>query len=298
MTEIDDRQSAVASRALVDGGRYFEGPRWHRGRLWVSDTLAQTVISVGETGDCEPCAKLDDIPCGLGFLPSGDRVVLTMFGRRLLRLRDGKVEPYAVLSGVAAGTIDDMVIDGQGRACVGDLGFNLLAGAPPEAVGRLILVTPDGRSRVVADGLRFPNGIAKAAPDPGSSSSALSCQAPDFPRRGARAPGRERRCRAKAEFRGPERSHPANGFSSISGRAGGPGAFEGAAHVILHSGYLLLVRRRNAGALLAAHCACDGACSRHGRQLAALLSRRPARDLEPPGPAELPVAAPQRAGLP
>jgi len=159
MTDLD-QESTVLSRVLVDRGRYFEGPRWHGGRLWTSDTLAQTVFSVGETGDCRPCVKLDDIPCGLGFLPSGDLVILTMFGRRLLRHCEGGVELYADLSGVAAGTIDDMVIDGRGRAYVGDLGFNLLTGAVSAPVGRLILVMPDGTVRVVADGLRFPNGIA------------------------------------------------------------------------------------------------------------------------------------------
>jgi sugar lactone lactonase YvrE len=53
-----------------------------------------------------------------------------------------------------------MIVDGLGRAYVGDLGFNLPP--PPErgAVGRIILVMPDGATRVVADGLRFPNGIA------------------------------------------------------------------------------------------------------------------------------------------
>ena len=35
---------------------------------------------------------------------------------------------------------------------------------PIEApVGRIILVMPDGATRVVADGLRFPNGIAVSA---------------------------------------------------------------------------------------------------------------------------------------
>jgi sugar lactone lactonase YvrE len=147
-------------RILLDGGRYYEGPRWHGGRLWVSDTLARTVLSVGESGDVVRHAKVDDIPCGLGFTTGGDLVALTMFGRQLLRIRDGAIDPYADLSGIAAGTIDDMIIDGHGRAYVGDLGFNLLAGPETRAVGRLILVMPDGTARVVADELFFPNGIA------------------------------------------------------------------------------------------------------------------------------------------
>src|SRR5262245_47818533 len=37
MREADS--SARSLRLLVDGGRYFEGPRWHADRLWVSDTI-------------------------------------------------------------------------------------------------------------------------------------------------------------------------------------------------------------------------------------------------------------------
>ncbi|MCC8961753.1 SMP-30/gluconolactonase/LRE family protein [Bradyrhizobium sp. Pear76] len=146
---------------ILDGGRYFEGPRWHRGRLWFVDCMARTLLSISPSGDLlEHAGVTDDTPCGLGVLPDGDIVVLTMFRKRLLRFSGGGLTLYADLSEVATGTIDDMIVDGQGRAYVGDLGFNL---PPPDgrgAVGRIILVMPDGNARVVADGLRFPNGIA------------------------------------------------------------------------------------------------------------------------------------------
>ncbi|KJC59433.1 hypothetical protein UP10_18185 [Bradyrhizobium sp. LTSPM299] len=148
-------------KTILDGGRYFEGPRWHDGRLWFVDCMARTLLSVSPAGEVTEHAGIaDDTPCGLGVLPDGDIVVLTMSRKRLLRFADGKLSLYADLSQLATGTIDDMIVDGQGRAYVGDLGFNL---PPPEgrgAVGRIILVTPDGSARVVADGLRFPNGIA------------------------------------------------------------------------------------------------------------------------------------------
>jgi sugar lactone lactonase YvrE len=148
---------------LHDGGRYFEGPRWHAGRLWFVDCMDRTLLSLFPTGACEQHAKFDDTPCGTGILPDGRLVVLTMFSKRLLAYHDGKLSLYADLSKIATGTIDDMIIDGLGRAYVGDLGFDL---PPPEgrgAVGRIIVVTPDGATRVVADGLRFPNGIAVSA---------------------------------------------------------------------------------------------------------------------------------------
>jgi len=148
---------------LHDGGRYFEGPRWHAGRLWFVDCMARTLLSLSPTGECEQHAKFDDTPCGTGILPDGRLVVLTMFSKRLLAWHDGKLSLYADLSKIATGTIDDMIIDGFGRAYVGDLGFDLPPPPDRGAVGRIILVTPDGAMRVVAEGLRFPNGIAVSA---------------------------------------------------------------------------------------------------------------------------------------
>ena len=84
--------------------------------------------------------------------------------RASIKLVSGKLVPLLDLSGVASGTIDDMIIDGHGRIYVGDLGFDLadIASASHEN-GQLILVGPDGTAKIVAQGLRFPNGIAVTA---------------------------------------------------------------------------------------------------------------------------------------
>jgi sugar lactone lactonase YvrE len=149
---------------VLDGGRYFEGPRWHCGRLWFVDCLDRTLLSLDASGKCEQHAKFeDDTPCGLGVLPDGKLIVLTMFRKRLMTYADGRLSLYADLSRIATGTIDDMIVDGLGRAYVGDLGFDLPPPPDRGAVGRIILATPDGATRIVADGLRFPNGIAVSA---------------------------------------------------------------------------------------------------------------------------------------
>jgi sugar lactone lactonase YvrE len=150
-------------KTLLDGRRYFEGPRWHDGRLWFVDCMTRKLLSVSLAGERLEHATFDDIPCGTGILPDGRIVVLTMNKKQLFAYADGRLSPYADLSRIATGTIDDMIIDGKGRAYVGDLGFHMPP--PPErgAVGRIILVMPDGSARVVAEGLRFPNGIAVSA---------------------------------------------------------------------------------------------------------------------------------------
>ena len=147
-------------KPILDGGRYFEGPRWHAGRLWFVDCMERTLLSLSPSGEREQHAKFeDDTPCGLGVLPDGKIVVLTMFRKRLMAFADGQLSLYADLSRIATGTI----VDGLGRAYVGDLGFDLPPPPDRGPVGRIILVMPDGETRVVADGLRFPNGIAVSA---------------------------------------------------------------------------------------------------------------------------------------
>ena len=150
-------------RTILDGGLYFEGPRWHDGRLWFVDCMARTLLSVSPAGDAREHATFDDTPCGTGVLPDGRLVILTMFKKRLFTWASGELAPYADLSAIATGTLDDMIVDGLGRAWVGDLGFDM---PPPPGrgdQGRIILVMPDGAARVAAEGLRFPNGMAVSA---------------------------------------------------------------------------------------------------------------------------------------
>ena len=146
--------------SLLATGRYFESPRWHNERLWVTDGPLRRVLNLTLAGVAETVCEIDDIPGGLAFLPDGDLIIVGMFQRKLLRHRQGRVDLFADLTNVSGGTLDDMVVDGHGRAYVGDLGANLIKGEVKGAIGRIVLVTPDGYSRVVAEGLEFPNGLA------------------------------------------------------------------------------------------------------------------------------------------
>jgi sugar lactone lactonase YvrE len=144
---------------------YFEAPRFRDGSLFLCDTLTSKVLRATLNRTCELVCKINGVPSGLGFLPRGDLIIVSMFRQKLYRCAQGKVSAYADLSSIASGTLDDMVIDTQGRAYVGDLGFDLLqpqAGGAG-AVGRILLVQPDGNARVAAEGLHFPNGLAISA---------------------------------------------------------------------------------------------------------------------------------------
>jgi len=144
-------------RVLLQGLAFAEAPRWHDGRLWFSDFYTGQVARVDTDGRCETLFEVPGRPSGLGWLPDGRLLVVSMSDRRLLRA-DGKVLVEAAnLAALAPFDCNDMLVDRHGRAYIGNFGFDLLArGAPAPTV--LLMVTPDGAARVVADELLFPNG--------------------------------------------------------------------------------------------------------------------------------------------
>lgn len=148
---------SLRPEVLLDRLRFPEGPRWHDGRLWFSDMHAQQVIAVDPEGKAETLLETPHDPSGLGWLPDGRLLVVSMQDRRLLRLDPGGLVEAADLSSIATHHCNDMVVDARGRAYVGNFGFDLHAGATPTTAD-LALVHPDGRVEVAAEGLRFPNG--------------------------------------------------------------------------------------------------------------------------------------------
>jgi sugar lactone lactonase YvrE len=143
---------------LFDGGHFFEGPRWRDGRWWVSDFYSGLVRAISPNGQVEEILHLDTQPSGLGWLPDGTLLVVSMRDQTLRRLdADGTLGVHADLSEHAGGHLNDMVVDDQGRAYVGNFGFDLMAGVDPVAA-TLVRVDPDGSVTPVAGDLMFPNG--------------------------------------------------------------------------------------------------------------------------------------------
>src|SRR5262249_60114287 len=147
----------TSTRVLLDGILFPEGPRWHEGKLWFSDMHAHRVMTVDLAGRAEVVVEVPNQPSGLGWLPDGRLLVVSMIDRRLLRLDPGGLAVAADLSALASFHCNDMVVDDRGRAYVGNFGFDLHAEAPFRPA-ELVLVPPDGPPRIVADDLAFPNG--------------------------------------------------------------------------------------------------------------------------------------------
>jgi sugar lactone lactonase YvrE len=148
---------ALKTRTLVEGLVFPECPRWHNGKLWLSDQHAHKVMTVDLKGNIETIAEVPGQPSGLGWLPDGRLLVVSMTDRCLLRLNGRRLTCVADLKELASFHCNDMVVDPQGRAYVGNFGFDLIA-RQPFAPAALVLVTPDGNARIVASDLAFPNG--------------------------------------------------------------------------------------------------------------------------------------------
>lgn len=148
-----------ALRTVAEGYAYLEGPRWHEGRLWFVDFYTHSVNALNSDGTVELIATVPGQPSGLGWLPDGRLLVVSMRDRKVLRLEfDGSLVEHADISALAIGHANDMVVDDNGRAYIGNFGFDIMAGAP-YAPSTVILVDTDGTVSLAAKDLAFPNGM-------------------------------------------------------------------------------------------------------------------------------------------
>lgn len=144
---------------LISGLSFTECPRWRDGRLYVSDFYTRRVLAVAMDGTAVTWAHVPQQPSGLGFLPDGRMLIVSMRDRKVLRREvDGSLVEHADLSGLAPWHLNDMLVNHDGRAWVGNFGFDLMGGAPA-CTTVLICVEPGGAAKVVADRLGFPNGM-------------------------------------------------------------------------------------------------------------------------------------------
>jgi sugar lactone lactonase YvrE len=138
---------------LADNLKFPEGPRWHDGKLWCCDLLAQRVVHVDLQGDVQTVVELPDTPTSLGWTPEGQLLVVS------LSVENGALVEVADLSELVLYPLNDMVIDRKGRAYIGNLGYDFGDYQATPMPAPLLLVTPEGSTRIVADGLAFPNGM-------------------------------------------------------------------------------------------------------------------------------------------
>jgi sugar lactone lactonase YvrE len=173
---------------LVTGLGYPESPRWRDGRLWLANWGTQEVVAVDPAGTREVVTTVPTtIPYSIDWDATGRLLIVAGQQARLLRLEpDGSLVTHADLSPFGA-VFNEIVVDGRGNAYVNG--------------SDIVLVTPDGAVRRVAEGLAFGNGMA-VTPD-----NATLIVAESYGRQltafDIRADGGLANCRLWAEVAGP-----------------------------------------------------------------------------------------------
>lgn len=150
---------------LVDDAVYTEAPRWHDGALWFSDIGAGKVRRVWLDGRQETVLSGMTTPSGLGWTPSGDLLVATIEESAIYRVGPDRI-PRLFCPRERHGVVgtNDMATAGS-RSYVTCSGYAYEKGLDTEAmsqpVGKILLLDNEtGDVRVVASGMKMPNGVA------------------------------------------------------------------------------------------------------------------------------------------
>lgn len=146
-------------KLLADTLAFGEAPRWHDGALYLSDMHAHRVLRYTEGAGWEVVVEHDGPVSGLGWLPDGDMLVVSMRDRKLMRHRNGVLEVHADLSEIATWHANDMIVARNGTAYVGNFGFDIDTYPVVPRPASIARVTLDGAVSTAASGLWFPNGM-------------------------------------------------------------------------------------------------------------------------------------------
>jgi len=155
------KPSATHPHLATAGLAFGESPRWHDGRLWLCNWGTGEIVAVDAAGNTEVVLTIPaTLPYSIDWLPDGRLLVIS--GRDGLLLRqeaDGSLVTHADLRSLSNSPWNEIVVDGRGNIYVNGGGP---APAPGEhfGPGTIVLITPDGKVRQVAEDIAFANGMA------------------------------------------------------------------------------------------------------------------------------------------
>ena len=151
------------SKTLIDstrGLRFTESPRWHDGKLWFLDIHDKRIKTADLGGRLETSLELPFLPNAFGFRRDGTLLLGDALQRQIYRWDGTALQPLADLGGMTTFCLSDGIVDAHDRMYVGDIGYNFFDHTlKPVDTCVIACVEPDGRARIVADGLHFPNGM-------------------------------------------------------------------------------------------------------------------------------------------
>jgi len=161
----------TGSTILIDdthGLKFTESPRWRDGKLWFLDIHGQAIRNADLDGRLETALELPFKPNGFGFRRDGSIMVGDALAQVVHRWDGVSLRPVADLRDITVFCLSDGIVDPHDRMYIGDIGYNFWdpALAPVDSCV-IACIEPDGQARVVAGGLRFPNGMV-ITPDGGT----------------------------------------------------------------------------------------------------------------------------------
>jgi len=159
------------ARVALTGLGVPESLRWRDGALFFSDMAAGSVHRWdGRSAETDLVAEIPGRPGGLGWLPDGRMLAVSMDGGCVYRQeRDGTLVVHADIGHLTRGCVNDMIVDDEGRAYVGSYGLDwfayvaehpassLLAPPGPPRIG-LVRLAADGTILGQTEEIAFPNG--------------------------------------------------------------------------------------------------------------------------------------------
>ena len=147
-------------RVCVSGLGLLESPRWSGGAVWFADWTAGKMHRYDVSrGTSEVVAQVDSLP--LCFDLSGpDLFVLdSQHGQLLRKTVTGALSKWIDVQDLSSGGGNEVLVSGD-LVYLNFGNFDPRQGFPTEPVGLIASIDADGRTRVLADAVDFPNGMA------------------------------------------------------------------------------------------------------------------------------------------
>ena len=110
---------------VVDGIHFGECLRWRDGLLYFVDMYGDAVMSFDPaSGERRTVGEVFH-PGGIGWLPDGRLLAVASEDKAVFAVGEDGNTPYVDLSAVAPGWTNDMFVGRDGRAYVGNFGYDL-----------------------------------------------------------------------------------------------------------------------------------------------------------------------------
>ncbi|MBN9623055.1 MAG: SMP-30/gluconolactonase/LRE family protein, partial [Actinobacteria bacterium] len=144
---------------VIDGIHFGECLRWRDGLLYFVDMYGDSVKSFDPaTGEQSVVGEVFH-PGGIGWLPDGRMLAVASEDKRVFAVGAEGNELYVDLAAVAPGWTNDMLVGRDGRAYVGNFGYDLFGEEMRPT--RLIMVDADRTVTVEPGEVAFPNGMVR-----------------------------------------------------------------------------------------------------------------------------------------